>query len=698
MAENSQNDFLNDKNENLKSFFQTAFKDTYLAFRNKMDKLERNIKIISFFVAIAICAVFVSIGGIPEEEIVEFFIGNLFLFIILSLFAYLFLFNFYCVKKYKDFMKKTISFFSAYLGGVRVVKGEQKLQNAIVQKLLNLNECTFSSEYTFVGSKNGFNFNLYTGKTSNSNLSTDFSGMFIKIPVKSLNLPNFVMTKDGCPKPVFMPSQLHYDLHDKKTNKKYIIWSLRDGNLAKALNPEVFINISKIANTYQNICYLEHDNLYIYVSTNEMFFSLRGNSDELLLHLTQLQKTVYAIFDLLDSFTKTTKNQQQETTNKPQIFSNSATQDKQSSQSEALATPLAVTSDGISISSNQSIEDIPLKSFTAIRTDFYKSIKNVIIPATKKIECKRRILSTFLYFFVGLLICHMLYFSYKWFVTPPLDSIYSPLMDVPIVNVIAFLFYTIFPLDGNSFPVISILLFISCLISSSAFSSEISKLKDLTKNIVVPEIKKAFGDLNWSADYEIGVDEASSLAVFPDFQRINTNDYYSGVYNGVYFEIFNPNLLQKRSSKNHTYYVTVFDGVVVKLKVNKQFKGHTIITKDTLFHSSPNSRLKRTELEDITFEQKYDVFTDDEIEARYLITTSFINRLNQLKTVFLAKEIECVFKDEFVYFIFEKEDAFEVFNSNKSMDDVSQYTTLLEQLIAIYQLINKLKLEQNIGM
>ena len=89
--------------------------------------------------------------------------------------------------------------------------------------------------------------------------------------------------------------------------------------------------------------------------------------------------------------------------------------------------------------------------------------------------------------------------------------------------------------------------------------------------------------------------------------------------------------------------------------MNKNFSGNTIIeTKRALKRSciagllsyddsNKNGALSLTKLEDIEFNDKYDIYTDDEVEARYLITPSFMQRLKNMKIAFKTDKIKCSF-------------------------------------------------------
>ena len=144
---------------------------------------------------------------------------------------------------------------------------------------------------------------------------------------------------------------------------------------------------------------------------------------------------------------------------------------------------------------------------------------------------------------------------------------------------------------------------------------------------------------------------------------------------------------------------TIFEGVIVKLSMNKDFKGHTVIKADSIFHTSPSSALRHTTLEDVVFENKYDVFTDDEVEARYLITPSFMERMNNVKMAFEATGITCAFyRNKLILTIPTCRDLFSLCSLVKPIDDTRQYFQMYEEIISIIKLIDHFKLDQKIGL
>lgn len=99
------------------------------------------------------------------------------------------------------------------------------------------------------------------------------------------------------------------------------------------------------------------------------------------------------------------------------------------------------------------------------------------------------------------------------------------------------------------------------------------------------------------------------------------------------------------------------------------------------------------------FEKKFDVFTDDEVEARYLITPSFMERLNNMKTAFEAYAISCAFYDKYLLVgLSTRKDLFSIGDLKKPVNDGKQFFTMFEEILSIIKLIDHFKLDQKIGL
>ncbi|MBQ7450738.1 DUF3137 domain-containing protein [bacterium] len=189
--------------------------------------------------------------------------------------------------------------------------------------------------------------------------------------------------------------------------------------------------------------------------------------------------------------------------------------------------------------------------------------------------------------------------------------------------------------------------------------------------------------------------EYKTSSLIPNFARMFYDDCFDGEYNEVPFSI-EENYAEIGSGKNRR---TVFKGVIVSLKMNKNFKGNTVIRPDTMFHTSPSNILHHTVLEDVDFEKKFDVFTDDDVEARYLITPTLMERLKSMQVAFSANKISAAFyQNKFFIALHTNKDLFSLGSLTKNVCDREQFFTMFEEIFSIIKLIDHFKLDQKIGI
>ena len=215
------------------------------------------------------------------------------------------------------------------------------------------------------------------------------------------------------------------------------------------------------------------------------------------------------------------------------------------------------------------------------------------------------------------------------------------------------------------------------------------------KALIMHIICQCIGNLKWSCN---GYNQSiifSATELIDSYDHVEYDDIFSGEFKDVNYEIIESKFTIG-SGKNKT---TVFDGVIIKLDMNKSFKGRAVIRPNTLLHTSPSPILKHTELEDVDFEKRFDVFTDDEVEARYLITPSFMERLNEMQVAFKADKVSCAFYNKYLFVaLHTSEDLFSICSLFKRVDDKKQFFTMFEEILSIIKLIDYFKLDQKIGL
>jgi len=89
----------------------------------------------------------------------------------------------------------------------------------------------------------------------------------------------------------------------------------------------------------------------------------------------------------------------------------------------------------------------------------------------------------------------------------------------------------------------------------------------------------------------------------------------------------------------------------------------------------------------------------DQIESRYLLTTSFMERFKNMKFSFFAQDAYCQFCGKFVYIAPSTNlDLFNLFNLNTPVSDRKQFNIMFNQIYSILKLVEHYKLNQKTGL
>lgn len=226
----------------------------------------------------------------------------------------------------------------------------------------------------------------------------------------------------------------------------------------------------------------------------------------------------------------------------------------------------------------------------------------------------------------------------------------------------------------------------------------IKHYKNRAKKIILPKLFTYIGDLNFKDKdlYSNKIKEyAKGLELISYFNRFYCDDYITGKYNDIDITIAELDLKHETGSGKNKRVVRVFKGILITFKSFKPFKNNVIIKRDFAI-KFPSER--RIYLEDTTFEKLFDVYGNDQIEARYLITPAFMNRLIKLCKKPFAKKITVSFEKGMVNICLpSSSDWFEI-PITKPATKISNYRAIILELIDLFSIADTLKLDQNIGM
>ncbi|MCH9806990.1 MAG: DUF3137 domain-containing protein [Alphaproteobacteria bacterium] len=184
----------------------------------------------------------------------------------------------------------------------------------------------------------------------------------------------------------------------------------------------------------------------------------------------------------------------------------------------------------------------------------------------------------------------------------------------------------------------------------------------------------------------------------------NISDYVTGSHNGVGIELAELEL-SRRNGKHGTK--IVFDGLAVALTPKRKFDARIIIDQDAgaLMNklsgllSFGRVTLRRVKLEDPTFEQLFEVYSDDQIGARTVLTTSFMQRMVDMSRKHHLDKLSCSFHDGKILFMLPTGvEHFPPLTLFRPVDLEYQFRQIVNEMQLVFGIIDDLKLDQDIGL
>ena len=252
---------------------------------------------------------------------------------------------------------------------------------------------------------------------------------------------------------------------------------------------------------------------------------------------------------------------------------------------------------------------------------------------------------------------------------------------------------------------------------------------------------------------EITKDKTSNISInhailkrLLDYNDVRYDDKIVGIFNDIKVELCElETAIVRRDSKKGTSRQTTFKGVIFSAVMNKKFKGMTAISNTNLdinmldhprigfdnFNATDilnigkqliqtaydkkqliqkNNELEKEEqeikelprskevrLEDPVFRQHFKVYSTDQIEARYILTTAFMNRILKLGEAYKWK-IKAIFINNNIYILIDVRKNWFEMPFFKSSIDINNYKEFLNDFTKLLAITEILKLNQNIGM
>lgn len=143
-----------------------------------------------------------------------------------------------------------------------------------------------------------------------------------------------------------------------------------------------------------------------------------------------------------------------------------------------------------------------------------------------------------------------------------------------------------------------------------------------------------------------------------------------------------------------------FRGLIVEFNIPKNFIGHTFFvpksyTKNINFNKK---QYKPVKLEYSEFSQKYNVFSDNQVEARYMLTPAMMEKLNQLEFAFKVSSIGCSFKGSKMTLSIDTGKDMFAMGKEYRQTDKRIFEIFYDEIISILQIVDELNLNKHTGL
>lgn len=264
------------------------------------------------------------------------------------------------------------------------------------------------------------------------------------------------------------------------------------------------------------------------------------------------------------------------------------------------------------------------------------------------------------------------------------------------------------------------------------------------------KILETFGNIEWLNNKNgFWFADLKASDLFIDFDIKAADDTFRGTYKEIPFKISETTLYKNddkggvRGDGSRNSKTKIFQGVIINFKINKMVENRTLVTTkhnktsqdipiiswiaifvlpyaiwnawgifgkilvsvfaliliySIFFYEDKN--FQKVLLEDPEFNKIFNVYSSNQVEARYLLTTSFMERFKNLQSTFGAKIIKCSFYDQnkLMIAISTEKNLFEIGSLFKSVYNKDFMKQFYKELSAIYFLIDYFKLDERTGL
>jgi hypothetical protein len=274
-----------------------------------------------------------------------------------------------------------------------------------------------------------------------------------------------------------------------------------------------------------------------------------------------------------------------------------------------------------------------------------------------------------------------------------------------IVALAGLIGFTLLQKSGQLPIFVLIIIGLTIIVSGGVYAYKRSKLIKSYKDEVISEIIRSVDDsFHYRRERKISETQFKASQLFQRPDRYNGEDYVRGKLDKTDFEFSELHAEYKTTdSEGKTSYHTIFKGLFMIADFHKDFLGHTVVLPDRtgegwfgrMVKSSKKQGKQVAKMENPEFEKYFDVYTTDQVEARYILSTSMLENIMNLKKRFNST-IHIAFLNSCVYIAISWNKKFLEPNLKHSLLDESTIHQYLDDIWLCLEIIEDLNLNTRI--
>lgn len=184
-------------------------------------------------------------------------------------------------------------------------------------------------------------------------------------------------------------------------------------------------------------------------------------------------------------------------------------------------------------------------------------------------------------------------------------------------------------------------------------------------------------------------DTLKTVNLMPGYDTRKFEDLIEGDRAGAKFSLVECKLTQEQGSGKNRRTVTTFQGLLFHIQYPDRFLGRTLMARRGWSKGwFSNNDLEKVDLTSVELAKAFQVYSNDQVEARYLLTPDRMERLVALERHFKGGKLRGIFEGDHLTLALEAKDQFEAGSIWKPLYDPRRYISALTEIGLVCDVID----------